>query len=90
MITRSKQQRPVSPEPEPQRRARLLQKVIQLEQFGEVLMEERQHVQEEERHRGRRRRNFYEEDGLSDEEPFEREEYSPIRLPNLPLGVNDW
>ncbi len=52
-------------------------------------MEEEDHVHEEDRNRGRWR-IFYEEDGLSDEEPVEREEYSPIRLPNLAPGANDW
>ena len=89
MNTRSKQQRPLSPEPEPQRRARLLQKAIQLDLSEEVLMADEENVYGERRRRGRGR-HFYEDEGLIDEEPFEREEYSPIRLPNLPLGVNDW
>ncbi len=48
-------------------------------------------IDREEAPNHQRRRDFYEDDGLnSDDEPYEREEYSPIKLPGLPAGAADW
>ncbi len=102
MQTRSKKQKLVSLDPEPQRKARLLQKASQLDLTEEVepspamadingarLDHERNDREEVSGHH--RRRDFYEDDGLnSDDEPYEREEYSPIRLPGLPARAADW
>ncbi len=97
MHTRSKKQRLVSPDPEPQRRARLLRKASQLD----LLEEEEPSLAMKELHNDisdheeisvhPRRRVFYEDDVLnSDDEQYEWEEYSPIRLPVLHAGAADW
>ncbi len=88
MLTRSKKQPLVSPESEPQQRARLLQKVSRLNLHPE--MEEHHRDDHEVEHPNHHRRHFYEEEGLSDDEQYEREEYQAINLPPLSLGAADW
>ncbi len=88
MITRSKKQQLVSPESEPQQRARLLLKASRLNLHPEMA----EHLRDDpvvEQHNNHRR-NFYEEEGLSDDEQYEREEYQAINLPPLAPGAADW
>ncbi len=90
MITRSQRQPLISPDPEPQRRARLLQKANQLDHNPEMAEDHQRRNDREIAQRRNRRRNFYEEDGLSDDEQYEREEYQAINLPPLAAGAVDW
>ncbi len=90
MITRSKKQQLVSPESEPQRRARLLQKASRLNPDPEMEEEDHSRIDHEVGQHNNHRRNLCEEDGLSDDEQYGREEYQAINLPPLAAGAMDW